>query len=99
MYRRRRWTISSAILTRPHGAPPGEPIEITVRLYLTFRTGRFRSEARRYPAGATAAAVARQLALADTEIGMVLINDRQAELEQELNPGDTLSLFPVVGGG
>ena len=74
-------------------------MEITVRLYLTFRTGRFRSEARQYPAGATVAAVARQLALADTEIGMVLINDRQAELEQELNPGDILSLFPVVGGG
>lgn len=74
-------------------------MEITVRLYLTFRTGRFRSEVRQYAAGATVAAVARQLAIRDTEIGMVLINDRQAELERELNPGDTLSLFPVVGGG
>lgn len=74
-------------------------MEITVRLYLTFRTGRFRSEARQYPVGVTAASVARQLAIDDAEIGMVLINNRQAELEQPLNPGDTISLFPVVGGG
>jgi len=74
-------------------------MEITVRLYLTFRTGRLRTETREYPAGVTAAAVARSLAIRDADIGMALVNNRQAELEQELRPGDTLSLFPVVGGG
>lgn len=74
-------------------------MEITVRLYLTFRTGRFRTETRECPAGVTAAGVARSLAIRDADIGMVLVNNRQAELEQELLPGDTLSLFPVVGGG
>jgi molybdopterin converting factor small subunit len=74
-------------------------MQITVRLYLTFRTGRFRTEIRECPAGVTAAAVARRLAIHDADIGMVLVNDRQVELEQELVHGDTLSLFPVVGGG
>jgi len=74
-------------------------MEITVRLYLTFRTGRLHTETREYPAGVTAAAVARSLAIRDADIGMALVNNRQAELEQELLPGDTLSLFPVVGGG
>ena len=74
-------------------------MEITVRLYLAFRTGRFREETRECPAGATAAAVAGSLAIRDADIGMVLVNNRQAELEQELLPGDTLSLFPLVGGG
>ena len=74
-------------------------MEITVRLYLTFRTGRFRVETRECPAGATAAGVARDLEIRDADIGMGLVNDRQAELEQQLLPGDTLSLFPVVGGG
>lgn len=74
-------------------------MEITVRLYLTFRTGRFSTEIRECPTGVTAAEVARRLAIRDVDIGMVLVNDRQAELEQELLPGDTLSLFPVVGGG
>ncbi len=74
-------------------------MEIIVRLYLTFRTGRFSAETRECPAGVTVAAVARGLAIRDADIGMVLVNNRQAELEQELSPGDTLSLFPVVGGG
>lgn len=74
-------------------------MEITVRLYLTFRTGRFCTQTRECPAGVTAAEVARSLTIRDADIGMVLVNSRQAELEQELLPGDTLALFPVVGGG
>lgn len=74
-------------------------MDITVRLYLTFRTGRFRVETRECTAGVTAAAIARSLSIRDADIGMVLVNNRQAELEQELLPGDTLALFPVVGGG
>ena len=74
-------------------------MEITVRLYLTFRAGRFRTETRVCPAGMTAADVARELAIHDAEIGMVLVNDRQVELQHQLRPGDTLALFPVVGGG
>lgn len=74
-------------------------MEITVRLYLTFRAGRFRIETRECPSGTTAADLARDLDIQDTEIGMVLVNDRQAELHQPLGPGDTVSLFPVVGGG
>lgn len=74
-------------------------MEITIRLYLTFRTGRFHTETRECPVGVTAAWVARGLAIQDEDIGMVLVNNRQAELEHELQPGDTLSLFPAVGGG
>jgi molybdopterin converting factor small subunit len=74
-------------------------MEITVRLYLTFRTGRFRVASRECPPGVTAAAIARSLSIRDADIGMVLVNNRQAELELELRPGDTLALFPVVGGG
>jgi molybdopterin synthase sulfur carrier subunit len=74
-------------------------MEITVNLYLTFRTGRFHTESRQCPEGVTAAWVARGLAIRDADIGMVLVNNRQSELDRELLPGDTLSLFPVVGGG
>lgn len=47
----------------------------------------------------TVARVAGELALPDDEIGLVLVNDRQAEFEHQLANGDTLALFPVVGGG
>lgn len=74
-------------------------MEITVRLYLTFRAGRFRVEKRECATGMTAADLARDLAIRDAEIGMVLVNDRQVEPQHPLRAGDIVSLFPVVGGG
>ena len=74
-------------------------MEITVRLYLTFRAGRFRVETRECASGMTAADLARDLAIRDAEIGMVLVNDRQVEPQHPLRAGDVVSLFPVVGGG
>jgi len=74
-------------------------MRITVRLFLSFRAGRFPAQTIECPAGATVAAVADDLALSDEEIGLVLINDRQADFTHQLADGDTLALFPVVGGG
>jgi molybdopterin converting factor small subunit len=74
-------------------------MQINVRLFLSFRAGRFHARTIECPAGTTVAAVAGDLALPDEEIGLVLVNDRQAETDRELADGDTLALFPVVGGG
>jgi molybdopterin converting factor small subunit len=32
-------------------------------------------------------------------LGVVMVNGRHAPLEQELQDGDNLALFPLVGGG
>jgi sulfur carrier protein ThiS len=74
-------------------------MRITVRLFLSFRIARFHTKTIECPAGMTVARVAGELALPDDEIGLVLVNDRQAEFEHQLANGDTLALFPVVGGG
>jgi molybdopterin converting factor small subunit len=37
--------------------------------------------------------------LTEEELGIVLINGRHAWVERVLQEGDTLSLFPLVGGG
>jgi molybdopterin converting factor small subunit len=74
-------------------------MRITVRLFLSFRSGRFDTRATDYPRGATVAHVLGDLAIPDETIGLVLVNDRQATFEQELAEGDTLALFPIVGGG
>lgn len=52
-----------------------------------------------YPAATTVACVADDLAIPGDTIGLVLVNDRPAEFEQRLADGDTIALFPVVGGG
>ena len=72
---------------------------MTVKLFATFREGRFKVEERDYPAGATCGQIVSALGLLEDELGIVLVNSRHAPLEQELKAGDTVSLFPLVGGG
>jgi len=74
-------------------------MRITVRLFLSFRTGRFHTGTIECPVGVTVADVASDLSLPDDKIGLVLVNDRQADFQDPLADGDTLALFPVVGGG
>ncbi|MEI6667185.1 MAG: MoaD/ThiS family protein [Acidobacteriota bacterium] len=74
-------------------------MQITVKLYLTFRLGRFANQVLACPPDATASHLAQRLGIPDTEIGLILINTHQAELEQHLVEGDTIALFPIVGGG
>lgn len=74
-------------------------MRITVRLFLSVRVGRFHTKTFDYPAGSTVAHVAGDLSLPAGEVGLILVNDRQADLEHQLTDGDTVALFPVVGGG
>jgi molybdopterin converting factor small subunit len=74
-------------------------MRVTVRLYLSFRLGSFPTRAIKYPTGATVARLADDLAIRDDTIGLILVNDRHAGFEHQLADGDTVALFPVVGGG
>jgi molybdopterin converting factor small subunit len=74
-------------------------MQITVVLFASFREGRFRSKPLEYPLGTTVGAVAADLALTDADIGLIIVNGRQAELDRELAAGDVLSLFPLLAGG
>ena len=72
---------------------------VTVKLYLAFRLGRFATGTLQLAPPATVGHVVDQLGLADDEIGMALVNGRQAELDHALGRDDVVQLFPVVGGG
>lgn len=72
---------------------------VTVKLYLAFRLGRFSTGAVELTPPATVGHLVNQLGLADEEIGMALVNGRQAELDRALGRDDVVQLFPVVGGG
>jgi molybdopterin converting factor small subunit len=49
--------------------------------------------------GTEVRAVVLSLGLTEEEIGIVMLNGRHGELDSKLAHGDTLSLFPLVGGG
>jgi molybdopterin converting factor small subunit len=74
-------------------------MNITVKLFASFRTGRFDIETGDYPAGTTVADVADSLKLPHTELGIMMINNRHVKLDHLLADGDTLALFPLLGGG
>jgi molybdopterin converting factor small subunit len=74
-------------------------MQITIKLFATLRVGRFAGEARDYPPGTRIADIILELGIPERELGMIMLNNRHAEPEQELNDGDNLALFPLVGGG
>jgi molybdopterin converting factor small subunit len=74
-------------------------MQITVKLFANFRNNRFKYALRTIAPGTTAGAIVAELALAEDELGVILINGRHGSLDQALAEGDTLSLFPLVGGG
>ena len=76
-----------------------ETMTITVKLFASFRAGRFDIETVDYPAGTTVADVADSLKLPQSELGIMMINNRHVKLDRVLIDGDTLALFPLLGGG
>ena len=76
-----------------------ETMKVTIKLFASFRTGRFEMETVEYPAGTTVADVADSLKLPQSELGIMLVNSRHVKLERVLVEGDTLALFPLLGGG
>lgn len=74
-------------------------MQITVKLFATFRNNRFKTAGQEHPEGTACREVMLALGLTEEEIGVVMVNGRHAVLGQVLRDGDTLSLFPLIGGG
>jgi sulfur-carrier protein len=72
---------------------------VTVKLFATFRTGRFAREEREVAPGTQVRQVVDELGIETEAIGVTMANGRHVELDHELRPGDVLAIFPVIGGG
>jgi sulfur-carrier protein len=74
-------------------------MQVTVKLFASFRTGRTPMEIYEYPAGTTVAQVVAQQGIPVSELGIMLVNCRHVHLDRELFDGDLLAIFPLLGGG
>lgn len=74
-------------------------MQVTVKLFASFRAGRNPIEICEYPAGTTVADVVTQKGIPVAELGIMLINARHVQLDRELADGDLLAIFPLLGGG
>jgi hypothetical protein len=72
---------------------------LVVKLFATFRAGRFDVAQREYPPGTSVGDVVDGLGIRRQEIGVLLLSGRHTDLEARPSQGETLSIFPLVGGG
>lgn len=74
-------------------------MRITIKLFATFRDGRFKVEERELPEESQVGDVLKSLGITLEEVAICLVNGRDANEHSILGERDTLSLFPPVGGG
>ena len=74
-------------------------MRVTVKLFATFRDGRFKVEERDLPEESQVLDLLEPLNILPEEIAICLVNGRNVDEKHVLKAGDTLALFPPVGGG
>lgn len=74
-------------------------MKINVRLFATLREGRGKEVILDLEEGAAAQKVIDLLEIPEKEVSIFLVNGRNGERDQVLEEGDTVSIFPPIGGG
>lgn len=74
-------------------------MRVTIKLFATFREGRFKVEEWDLPEGSQLLDVIKPLNISMEEIAICLVNGQSVNEKVALKEGDTIALFPPVGGG
>lgn len=74
-------------------------MQVTVKLFANLRENRELKYEQEVAADATPRSIAQSLAIAPEEVAIVMVNGRRVEPDAALAEGDTVALFPPVGGG
>ena len=72
---------------------------LEVKLFATFREGRFRKKKLELPDKSSVADLLEHLKISRDEPGILLVNGTSAVAEKQLSEGDVVSVFPLVSGG
>ena len=72
---------------------------VEVRLFATFRKGRFKKREMEFSEGSSLEALLESLKIAREEVGFFLLNGQYASSKDTLAPDDVVSIFPLMGGG
>lgn len=74
-------------------------MEVEVSLFATFKIGRFARKRVVLPEKATASDLVELLKINPDDVGVLVVNQRDAPLNRTLTDGDKVTLLPVIGGG
>jgi molybdopterin synthase sulfur carrier subunit len=76
-----------------------DDMHVTVKLFATLRKDRFDEKTFELPDGVTTGEIVDRVGIPPTEVTLIFINGRHSMPETKLTDGDTLALFPPIGGG
>lgn len=74
-------------------------MEVEVRLFASFRNGRWKCKRLTHGDGSKILDILSSLEINKNEIGMILVNGSYQSFEYVLSEGDIISIFPPVAGG
>jgi molybdopterin converting factor small subunit len=74
-------------------------MQIKVKLFATLREGREREQIMDVASDATPFDIIKKLNIPHEDVAILFVNGRDAMFDHKLNDGDTISIFPPVGGG
>lgn len=74
-------------------------MDIIVKLFATLSMGRFDEKTMHLPENASVLNLIETVGITSDEAAIVFVNGRHAQMEQRLSEGDTVSIFPPIGGG
>lgn len=74
-------------------------MKVTIKLFATLRYGRGKVLEKDYPKGTLIKDIVTNLGIDENDIAILLKNGISAKMDNEPLDGDTLSIFPPIGGG
>ena len=74
-------------------------MKITAKLFATLRDGRGKQLDIEIKEGASVSKALEKLSIKKTDVTIILLNGNNTGVDALLSEGDTLSIFPPVGGG
>lgn len=74
-------------------------MEVIVKLFATLQRGRFTEKVVKLPRVAIVSDLLNRLAISPNEVGILMVNSRDASFKQALHEGDSITLIPPIGGG
>lgn len=77
----------------------GDFMEVEVRLFASFRVGRFKCKRLTIGDGTKIIDILDSLEIKKEELGLVLVNGLYSDITLYLNDNDVLAVFPPVAGG
>lgn len=72
---------------------------VEVRLFATFREGRFKKKEIEFPEGSSVGDLLEYLQIPEKEARILIVNGIAASAENKLSTHDVVSIFPPLGGG